>query len=245
MKDTRCTMIDGFAYTNVTSQQNIHDGIIIKCKGKSDCESPIYDIPYHDINSYIDQINKRKVEKAIVILDNIEFLQQCKCLKHLHIIPSYQSKENFDFSYLYEMPEIQSLNCQTQYGERREHFGVIDYSKVTGLLDLCVEVTKGTINYNKVDTLRSLSISALKGSAKNLFDVFCSKQLKVLFVTQCGIQSLDGIEQSEKMKSLSLWYNRKLSDISALTKVKDTLKTLRIENCPKIKNFSVLELSRK
>jgi len=42
------------------------------------------------------------------------------------------------------------------------------------------------------------------------------------------------------MQCLYLLYNRKLEDISALAKVKSTLKALRIVNCAKIKDFSVL-----
>ena len=57
---------------------------------------------------------------------------------------------------------------------------------------------------------------------------------------QCGIHSLEGIEQSEKMQCLYLYYNRSLKDISALANVKKTLKALRIENCPKLEDFSVL-----
>ncbi len=42
------------------------------------------------------------------------------------------------------------------------------------------------------------------------------------------------------MQCLYLHYNRSLKDISALSKVKKTLKALRIENCSKIEDFSVL-----
>lgn len=42
------------------------------------------------------------------------------------------------------------------------------------------------------------------------------------------------------MQCLYLHYNRSLQDISALKKVKRTLRALRIENCPKINDFSVL-----
>lgn len=45
---------------------------------------------------------------------------------------------------------------------------------------------------------------------------------------------------SKKMQCLYLHYNRSLSDISALRKVKKTLKALRIENSPKIADFTVL-----
>ena len=71
--------------------------------------------------------------------------------------------------------------------------------------------------------------------------MFCSKELDTLHMMQCGIYSLNGIETSHKMQCLYLHYNRSLNDINALKKVKHTLKALRIENCPKITDFTVLK----
>ncbi len=45
----------------------------------------------------------------------------------------------------------------------------------------------------------------------------------------------------KKLQCLYLYDNRSLSDISELEGVKNSLKALRIENCAKIKDFSVLE----
>ena len=42
------------------------------------------------------------------------------------------------------------------------------------------------------------------------------------------------------MQCLYLHYNRSLQNISALRRANRTLKALRIENCPKIEDFSVL-----
>ena len=96
------------------------------------------------------------------------------------------------------------------------------------------------MNYNKIETLKSLDIVNFKGKNRDLMDLFCSKELDTLRLIQCGIHSLNGIETSRKMQCLYLHYNRSLIDISALNKVKGTLKALRIENCPKISDFSVL-----
>ena len=52
---------------------------------------------------------------------------------------------------------------------------------------------------------------------------------------------MEGIQKSKKIQCLYLHYNRSLNDISALKNVKKTLRALRIENCPKINDFSVLE----
>lgn len=97
---------------------------------------------------------------------------------------------------------------------------------------------KGHLNYEKIKSLKVLSISDYP--KRDLIGMFSSIQLDTLSITQCKINSLDGIEQSSCMQCVYFRYNRSLHDISALRKVKHTLKALRIENCPKIEDFSVL-----
>ena len=189
---------------------------------------------------YQEYIREHGIEKAELIMPNLKILQHCPSLKYLKICPSYNAPAQFDFSPLYEMSEIKSLNCQNRYGNREQYFSELDYSKLHGLIDLFIGVNKDTLNYNKVETLKSMSVGGFKGKNKDLSDLFCSKELDTLSLVQCGIYSLNGIDTSQKMQCLYLNYNRALQDISALSKVKDTLKALRIENCPKIKDFSVL-----
>lgn len=85
-----------------------------------------------------------------------------------------------------------------------------------------------------------MNAGSFKGENRDLTDLFCSKELDTLRLIQCGVYSLDGIETSEKIQCLYLDYNRSLRDISALEKVKKTLRLLRIDCCPKIEDFSVL-----
>lgn len=138
------------------------------------------------------------------------------------------------------MPQIKLLFCQNQHGTQSQILSKIDYSQIYGLIDLGIGVNRGTFNYNKIETLKSLDVGGFQGRNQDLTDLFCSKELDTLRMIQCGVHSLDGIDTSEKMQCLYLHYNRSLKDISALKKVKHTLKALRIENCPKIEDFSVL-----
>lgn len=235
------TVIDGFGYTALTYPFNVHDAIIIKCKGRSDCLYPrLYDdAPNHEIENYVKIINQNKIEKAKIIFDDIRFMKECRSLRYINVYPSCQSSPDFDFSPLYDMPEILSLSCSARYGDRGQYTSHIDYSKVKGLVALDVKVTNGMINYNRIYTLKSLSVSDFKRGA-DLTGLFCSEQLDTLRMIQCGVASLHGIDISKNMQCLYLHYNRSLSDISALYSVKKTLKALRIENCPQIKDFSVL-----
>lgn len=234
------TIINGFAFTSLTYPYNIHDAIIIKCKGISDCVLPEYNIPFHTIEEYIEIIRKESIEKAIIILDNISFITKCPSLKYFDIIPSNQAGDNFDFSPLYELSEIKSLQCQNNYGDRGQYLSEIDYSKMNGLQSLSVNVNKKTLNFNIIPTLKSFLIGGLCGKNYDLTDLFGSKNIDTIMLMQCKMRSLNGIETTGKLQCLYLYYNRSLKDISALCKVKKTLKALRIENCPKIEDFSVL-----
>ena len=134
------------------------------------------------------------------------------------------------------MPKIKSLLINdSDLGTLKSR---IDYSKIKGLESVSVS-EKMHLNFEKIETLKTLKIGSW--NKQDLRELFCSNQLDTLYMAQCGIHSLEGIEQSKKMQCLYLHYNRSLQDISALKNVKGTLKALRIENCPKIEDFSVLE----
>ena len=232
------TMNQGFSFTGLTRATNVDDAIIVKCKGRSDCVSPQYNIPYHTIEEYVAFIQKHKISKAVIIYDDISFINECPSLKYLQIIPPDQVVPPFDFSPLYKLPEIKWLDCVTMHGDREQYVSEIDYSKIHGLEDVGI-TAKGHLNYSQLPMVKTIGISGYK--KRDLQDLFCSKELDTLSMIQCSMSSLDGIETSEKMQCLYLYYNRSLKDIHALSKVKGTLKALRIENCPKIVDFSVLK----
>ena len=151
-----------------------------------------------------------------------------------------------DYSPLYNLPEVRAVSCQNVAddfsGYPIDHPLVeIDYAKIHGLLDLSVQPNKKTLNIEKIDTLQSLYIACYKSKTKNLQTLFSSRNLQQLIMVMGNQKSLDGIEKSEKLQILYLYYARSLQDISALEKVKKTLKVLCLDHCPKIEDYSVLE----
>lgn len=228
---------DGYVFTSIRYPANVFDAILIRNPssarrfGERGVESS------HSLSEHIEYINKYKIDKATVIADDISFLGQCPAIKHLNIIPSVTSGDNFDFSPLYNLSKIQSLRCSTTYGKFDENNSKMDYSQVHGLEDLCVS-TENDLNFQHISSLKKLSVSQYKGS--DLRELFCSKELDTLELNSCSIRTLDGIETAPKMQCLYLAYNRQLQDISSLDKVRKTLRALRIQNCSRIRDFSVL-----
>lgn len=228
------TRRNGFIFTSVTYPGNVFDAIVIRTDGNP-LWCPRYAVSEHSLDAHIDLVNKYSLEKAIVFADSLEFLTQCPSLKHLCIVPT----KNIDVQPLYELPQLKSISFNFINLEKEKFENLIDCFKFKGLLSLVVN-NKALVNYEKISTLKSLSISGLK--ANDLIGQFNSKALDTLMLIQCGVSSLNGLEQSSELHSLYLYHNRKLSDISALSNCKKTLKKLRISSCPAIKDFSVLEV---
>lgn len=135
------------------------------------------------------------------------------------------------------MPEIKSIQCPTVYGAGERFFTELDCERLTGLQDIHV-TSRGYRNYEKISTLKSLGLSGYK--KQDLTEAFSSPILDTLTIIQCKIKSLEGIQKSSRIQCLYLYYDKYLEDISALQKIKKSIKALRIENCPKIKDFSIL-----
>lgn len=231
---------DGFVFTSCTDPSNIYDAIVIRNPENANSLTPRKGISSHSLKDHIQYVNQNNIEKAVIIAENIDFISQCPSLKYLDIIPADSADNGFDFSPLYDIEEIKGLNCRTKYGIQENLYGSLDYSRVSGLVDLNICLSKSDLNYEKISTLVNLRVSNFTGKNRNLYGLFTSEYLEKLSMTQCKVLSLDGIEVSKKLNSLDISYLKFLENIDALSKVKETLKVLSIENCPKIQDFSVL-----
>lgn len=195
----------------------------------------------HKVEEYVKYINENEFEQAQVVMPCLDFLKECPSLKYLHIAPWYNTTEKFDLSPLYELDSIKYLIIENEYGEDKDFFAELDCARLHGIEFLSVSLNSGIVNLSEVSSLKTLVVRGFKGKNRNLTDLFTSKRLDTLELTECKIESLDGIEQSDRMQCLYLHYNRSLKDISALKKVKNTLEALTIDACSKIEDFSVLE----
>lgn len=194
-----------------------------------------------DINKHLQYIHKKNIEKAYIVLPNLNFLYDCTNLKFLRIAPSHDVDKVFDFSPLYQMPEVRYLNCVNTFGFNNNSIAEIDYAKITGLQTLAVDANKGSLNFDLIPTLKTLIVGNYKSKTGDISNLFSSAELDTLRLVGCKNNSLNGIEKSTKIQCVYLSHNRVLQDISALKKVNKTLKALRIENCSQIKDFSVLK----
>lgn len=233
-----CIEREGFIFTVVTNPANVLDAIVIKNPCDCDWRRPIKSSSHKSLEEHVDFINKYKLEKAFVIAEDINFINRCPSLKYLAICPEKPADRDFDYSPLYEMPCIKYLDCTTTYGiDKIPISNPIDYSKINGLSELWMD-GQGHLNYEKVETLESIHI---KNTAFIGFEHFEHKEkMKEISLLLTNARSLDGISGFKNLKKLTLEYNRVLGIISELNLLSDSLKSLYIENCPKITDFSCL-----
>lgn len=232
------TVRDGFVFTSITEPANIFDAIVLRYPKACDCHTPKVGFSNRTLQECIELINQFNIEKAFVIGEHIDFITKCPSLKYLKIVPADTAGNSFDYSPLYELPEIIELNYKTIYGNLDQFSTVIDYEKISGLKKASV-CGSGHLNYTKVASLESLNISNVS-TMIDLQDFASLHALKSLEILQCGIQSLKGIESLTKLNKLNVGYCRKLFDMSALSHIGHSLNELSIENCSKIGNFNFL-----
>lgn len=225
---------DGMVFTSITHPANIYDAIVVKYPPDIPCTSPNMHGSICSLKEQLEFIRVHKIEKALIIADSIGFITSCPSLKYFRIIPADSADRGFDYSPLYGMPQIKSLQAKAFYGRGEKFTTELDCAKLRGLEKLSV-TNRQYKHFNAVQTLKSLGLSNYRG--KDLTAAFSSPILDTLTVLQSGIESLDGIQT---LQCLYLYHNRTLRDIGALRDVKSTLRALRIENCPRIDDFSVL-----
>lgn len=227
---------NGMPFTAIGYPGNVYDAVVVKYPKNIPISMRSYGSSL-SLEEQIAFINQYKLEKILIIAESIDFIKQCPSLKHIRIVPADSSNNGFDYSPLYEMPQIKSVQCSTKYGNKNQLSTQIDCARIPGLESIHV-TDAGYKNYNTVKTLKSFGLTGYPDV--DFSNAFCSPVLDTFSVFQSKIKTLDGIQKSSKMQCLYLYYNRSLQDISALREVKKTLRALRIENCPKISDFSVL-----
>ena len=201
--------------------------------------SPVFLRSKKTLDEHVEYICSNNIKKAIVVAEDITFLKKCCDLEYLMVFPAINAND-FDYSAIYELPNLKWLQCETMYGINEEKVSNIDYSYFPNVKRLGIVGDKGHINVDKAESVISLFFDFGFPNSNTLEGHLPGNLLKNLSVRQSPIHSLSGIEVASSLCKLELEYNRRLVDISALSKLSKTLRYLKINTCGKIKDFSVL-----
>ena len=94
----------------------------------------------HTVDQYVGYINAHRVEQADIIMPQLDFLRDCPTLKYIKVSPPSADQLSFDYSPLYDHPEIMSLHIINEYcvreGRRLKKIPTIDYSHFPQLQSL-------------------------------------------------------------------------------------------------------------
>lgn len=230
--------IDDFFFRSLDDPKQ-SDALVVCNPSTAICIAPVILHSRKTLEEHIAYIQTHRLKKAMVIAEDIDFLRQCPSLEYLWVIPAL-SAETFDFSPLYDLPNLRWLRCETVFGPKEDRHAVIDYSCMEHLEILQASGAKG---HNHIDALKELKVLYCEQgqpAGPSLQGAFDGAALQKLIVCQSPIRSLDGLEEAPQLHSLDLSYCRRLQDISALSFVGSSLRELSIERCGKIKDFSPL-----
>lgn len=229
---------DDFFFRDL-SDINSKDAIVVFNPDNSIVISPVFLHSRKTLEEHIEYIRSNNIKKAIVVAEDIQFLKQCPSLEYLWVLPAI-SANDFDYSPIYELPNLKWLQCETIYGLKEDKVATIDYSRLGGLKRLLVSGAHGHLNVQAARNIVTLTFDFGHPNAKTLSNSFSGEALEYFSICQSPIQTLDGIEAAFKLRGLELSYNRRLTDISALYQLRETLGFLEIDTCGKIRDFSVL-----
>ena len=162
---------------------------------------------------------KNRVKKALIVAENIDFIRRCPSLEYLSVIPAL-SAENFDFSPLYDMPNIKWLQCETMYGEKENKVSNVDYSRIRGLQRLAVTGAKGHNQVESVKGLKILYFSSGQPVSKTLKGSFDGSLLEELrMVSSNKLPNLNFIYNMPKLKSFIFMMNTENGDLSMCERI--------------------------
>lgn len=221
------------------------EGALVICNPmEAFCRAPTVLHSRKTLEEHIHLIQSRKLTKALVVAEDIGFLRQCPSLEAVWVVPS-STKRTFDFSPLYDLPNLRWLHCKTVFGPKDSYWAEVDYSRLSNLETLQAVGPRGHKNIRMLKAVKSLSLAEGLPAGDSLEDVLPYGSLEELTICQAPIRSLSGLHHAVGLKHLGLICNRRLEDISQLSGVAGSLQSLTVDTCGKIKDFSVLSCLEK
>ena len=193
-----------------------------------------------DEEDAVEYIRRHGIKEVKVVMPDLEFLNRCPELLCLDVSPSFDALHPFSFAPVYGQKNLKMLHTCTRYGEKNQYIAEFDYSQLPQLEYLIFEANKGAKGFESLKKLKTLAVGGYASSDGDLKGLYASKELDTLELKGCKEVSLEGIDISLRLQYLSISYNRRLKDISALKKVKTSLKALNVYYCPAIEDYSVL-----
>jgi len=181
----------------------------------------------------VEQIKRSGIKGVVLstingyVPDNIDFLYDLPDLEGVHM-----QEQVTDISPLYSLKKLKYLLLETK--------SEIDLARFPEMVHLRIGEWRTNIHNisqcKKLCWLYVYKFSPPKGGFELLYP---GDSLRSLAITRSTLSSLSGIERFTSLRSLELNYFSKLSDISQIISLNDSLDILTFESCKKI-NINIL-----
>ena len=228
--------VDGLQFVPVTFPMNKPDALLVENL---------------QIDQLVEYINRKDLKKAYLSgMSDFEILRKCPRLEHITIefnlpfrdyasLPKKRGKfyKEYDSEPIYTLAQLKTLNIITGDAPALNETLTVDFSR---LKDLRQYHGNYCFIENMQDQYAMQTLVLNHYPGENLTGFGHMKDLDTLELSFSKVQTLDGAESLNRLQCLTLKYNRSLHDISALAASKKTLKSLNIQNCSQINDFSVL-----
>ena len=219
---------DGFVFTSLM-KDNVFDALVIKEYFGESAIYLDYPISTRTVAECIDLINCYELKSAVFITNDFSLIKQCPTVLHFTLYLDANIDTPIHYASLSLLPGIKQFSLGSRFGITELH-----------------TCGNSPLVFQKLKTLKRLNMygdddkSENKKTSISTIENLDLPELIKLSIIQCGITSLNGIQNCPKLQWLDLSYMKNLSDISALTSLSSTLRMLAIENCPKITDFSAI-----
>jgi len=187
------------------------------------------------LDECIEYINKHRVKSLDITneyykKEDINFLLQCNHIEYLSIDGGYLK----DISGIYSLKNLKGLGISSANIE-------INLGNLSTLETLTLSWNKKFKNIHQLSNLKGLYIWSYNPKSKDLEEFKNLKSLECLHLTQCRIESLQGIEYIKTLNSLDIAYLRTLKSLKGIEGLYSSLKFLKIEACKNIQDFSTIQ----
>lgn len=218
---------------------NIFDRLVVFSPDSARHWSILYGRPERTLEEHIALINTMGLDDITVVAEDLEFLPRCPGLRAMDIVHAKGLTEPIDFSPLYELPELEELWIDAASNGITKPLAIrVDFERLPKLkrLSLC---GKDRFNYDLLPELEELSLANDKRHT-HAGELSASPLLKDLDLLCGGLRTLNGIGRFP-LQQLNLCRMFRLEDISELRHCAGTLRSLSIDTCPKVRDFSCLQ----
>jgi len=226
--DLKYVIRDGYAFTSL-KKENVFDALIVSNYLEPNALYKFNSQVTRTLDECISLINRYNLESAVFLTNDITVLKRCPSIKCFTLYENSITHNLAKFSSLYFLPGIKQFTIGN-----------------TNQIEELYVAGNSPLYFQKQRTIKRLNLCGIdeKSNDKKMHiktvEDFDLPSLVKLTIIQCGITSLKGIEKCPKLQWLDLSYLRSLSDISSLSTLAPTLRSLSFENCPQITDFSVL-----